>query len=400
MSKRTKCITVKNLTKYYTKPLCASIRGLFASGSNTNAPSLDGVTFSAYSGECIGIIGKNGSGKSTLLKILSGVTSQTCGTVTINGTISSLLELGCGFNPEYTGISNIYLNGAVFGLTKNETKSLIPSIIEFADIGEYINNPVKTYSDGMFLRLAFACAVAVQPDILIIDEALAVGDFSFRQKCFNKINEMKADGVTVLFVSHDIETVRRFCDRCLWLSGGRLIMDGSTETVTALYMESVTGISDNILPKCRTVNKINCKNRFGSAVGSIESITFSRLQTTGKSHTVSIALTVPSGVDPNVTAVSISIKNRFGQDLVVYSTADEKTALFPGKYLLSLSAECLLCPGEYSLSVSLENRGTAPITYYDYIENAGCFKVTAADEYFGVFHSKSKFTIKSGDNLE
>lgn len=397
MSNRTKCITVKNLTKYYNKPLCESIRGLFSSDKDNRA-ALNNISFDAHKGESIGIIGKNGSGKSTLLKILSGVTSQTNGTFSINGRISSLLELGCGFNPEYTGISNIYLNGALLGLTKKETENLVPKICEFADIGEYINKPIKTYSDGMFLRLAFACAVTVKPDILIIDEALAVGDFAFRQKCFNKISELKQSGVTVLLVSHDIDTIRRFCDRCIWLSGGNLIMDGNTESVTAAYMESVTGCADNILPS--QANSITCTNRFGSAVGAIETITVPPIIKTGEAYRTAITLTIPKNIDLGKAAVSVSVKNQFGLDLTVNSTADEQIKLCSGKQTIAIENICLLCRGEYSLSVSLENRGTTPITYYDYIENAARFKVISHDEYFGVFHNKSTFIISGGDIIE
>lgn len=397
MNNRTKCITVKNLTKYYSKPLCESIRGLFSSDKDNRA-ALNNISFGAYKGESIGIIGKNGSGKSTLLKILSGVTSQTSGTFLINGRISSLLELGCGFNPEYTGISNIYLNGTLFGLTKKETKNLVPEICEFADIGEYINKPIKTYSDGMFLRLAFACAVTVKPDILIIDEALAVGDFAFRQKCFNKISELKQNGVTVLLVSHDIDTIRQFCDRCIWLSDGNLIMDGDTESVTAEYMESVTCFAENILPNQASI--ITCTNRFGSAVGVIEAITVPPIIKTGESYRTAITLTIPKNIDLETAAVSVSAKNQFGLDLTVDSTADEQIKLCSGKQTITIESVCLLCRGEYSLSVSLENRGIAPITYYDYIENAARFKVISHDEYFGVFHNKSTFIISDGDIIE
>ena len=397
MINRIKCITVENLTKYYSKPLCESIRGLFAS-DNHNSPALNDITFSAYKGESVGIIGKNGSGKTTLLKILSGVTAQDSGKFLINGKISSLLELGCGFNPEYTGISNIYLNGTLFGLRKKEIKALIPQICEFADIGEYINKPIKTYSDGMFLRLAFACAVSVRPDILIIDEALAVGDFLFRQKCFNKINELKQGGVTVLLVSHDIDVIRRFCDRCLWLSEGNLIMNGDTESVTAAYMESVTGCTNNVLPE--KDSGINCTNRFGSAVGSVRAISVQPIVETGKKYKVNIDLTIPKNIDIKTAAISVSVKNQYGLDLTVNSTADENIVLSKGIRSISIESDCILCSGNYSVSVSLENRGSIPITYYDYIENAAQFKVVSANEYFGVFHNKSTFKISDGDTHE
>ena len=250
----------------------------------------------------------------------------------------------------------------------------------------------------MFLRLAFACAVTVKPDILIIDEALAVGDFAFRQKCFNNISELKQNGVTVLLVSHDIDTIRRFCDRCIWLSDGNLIMDGDTESVTAEYMEGVTGSAENILPNQASI--ITCTNRFGSAVGAIEAITVPPIIKTGESYRTAITLTIPKNIDLETAAVSVSAKNQFGLDLTVDSTADEQIKLCSGKQTITIESVCLLCRGEYSLSVSLENRGTTPITYYDYIETAARFKVISHDEYFGVFHNKSTFIISGGDIIE
>ena len=240
-------ISVKNVSKVYNsrKSPCKFAGGLFAIENKKYA--LKDISFNIDKGECVGIIGANGSGKSTLLKLLCGVTAATEGEIRAEGKISALLELGTGFNPEYTGISNIYLNGTLQGLSKKETKALIPYITDFADIGEYIEKPVKTYSDGMFLRLAFACAIATEPDILIVDEALAVGDFAFRQKCFSKIRELKEKGTTILMVSHDIDTIRRFCGRVIWLDKGTLRADGEVSAVSSAYMESVTGCTQEAL---------------------------------------------------------------------------------------------------------------------------------------------------------
>ena len=163
--------------------------------------------------ECVGIIGTNGSGKSTILKIITGVLNPTSGNVEIDGRISALLELGAGFNMEYTGLENVYLNGTMIGFTKKEIDAKLDSILEFADIGEFIHQPVKTYSSGMFVRLAFAVAINIDPEILIVDEALSVGDVFFQTKCYKKFEEFKEQGKTILFVSHDLSSISKYCDR-------------------------------------------------------------------------------------------------------------------------------------------------------------------------------------------
>lgn len=170
--------------------------------------ALKGISFSVNKGECVGIIGLNGSGKSTLLKILTGVVRPTSGDVKTSGKVAALLELGAGFNPEYTGLENIYLNTLLMGFSREETDQKLDEILEFADIGDFINQPVKIYSPGMFVRLAFAIAITVDPDILIIDEALSVGDVFFQQKCYNKIREF-AEKSTVLIVSHDLNSITK-----------------------------------------------------------------------------------------------------------------------------------------------------------------------------------------------
>lgn len=197
--------------------------------------ALRDVSFSIGKGEVVGIIGKNGCGKSTLLKILTNVLAPTSGTVSVTGRVSSLLELGAGFNPEMTGRENVYFQGAIVGLSRRETDQHMDAILRFADIGDFIDQPVKSYSSGMFVRLAFACAVNVSPDILIVDEALAVGDAVFQRKCYAKLDAFKAQGKTILLVSHDMETVKRLCSRAMLLDGGRLLQDGPPPEVVLSY---------------------------------------------------------------------------------------------------------------------------------------------------------------------
>ena len=187
--------------------------------------ALNGVSFDVAKGECIGIIGTNGAGKSTILKIITGVVSPTSGEIEVNGRISALLELGAGFNQEYTGIENIYLNGTMIGMSKEEVDEKLDDILKFADIGEYVYQPVKTYSSGMFVRLAFAVAINVDPEILIVDEALSVGDVFFQAKCYQKFEEFKNAGKTILFVSHDLSSIEKYCDRAILLNKGELVCD-------------------------------------------------------------------------------------------------------------------------------------------------------------------------------
>jgi teichoic acid transport system ATP-binding protein len=201
--------------------------------------ALKNVSFQVNKGETVGIIGKNGSGKSTVLKIISGVLSSTSGKVTTNGRISSLLELGAGFNPEMTGIENIYLNGTIMGYSKEDMDKKLDSILSFADIGDFVYQPVKIYSSGMFARLAFAVAINVDPDILIVDEALSVGDIAFQAKCYRKFNDFKESGKTILFVTHAMDSILKYCDRAILLNHGKIIADNKPKEVVDIYKKII-----------------------------------------------------------------------------------------------------------------------------------------------------------------
>ena len=201
--------------------------------------ALNGVSFTIYKGEAIGIIGSNGAGKSTLLKILSRVTAPTEGEIDLYGRITSMLEVGTGFNGELTGRENVYMNGAILGMTKDEIDAKMEQIIEFSEVGEFIDTPVKRYSSGMFVKLAFSVAAHLDSEIMIMDEVLAVGDMAFQKKCLEKMcDAAKTEGKTVLYVSHNMSTIRRLCDRCIVLDKGKLIMDGSVEEAISLYMSN------------------------------------------------------------------------------------------------------------------------------------------------------------------
>lgn len=228
---------VSKLYKLYAKPsdrLKDSL-GLTKKRCYTEHFALDDINFEVKKGEAIGIIGTNGAGKSTLLKIITGVLNPTAGSVEVNGRISALLELGAGFNQEYTGIENVYLNGTMIGFTKEEIDERLDDILSFADIGDFVNQPVKTYSSGMFVRLAFAVAINIDPEILIVDEALAVGDVFFQSKCYHKFEEFKKQGKTILFVSHDLGSISKYCDRAILLNKGKKVAEDTPKEIIDIY---------------------------------------------------------------------------------------------------------------------------------------------------------------------
>ena len=236
---------MKNISKIYNlynKPSDRLKEALFSRKSrHTEFAALNDVSFNVNKGEILGIIGKNGSGKSTILKIITSVLTPTSGECIVKGKIAALLELGAGFNMEYTGIENIYLNGQMIGFSKDEMDKKLQDIIDFADIGEHIYQPVKTYSSGMFARLAFSVAISVDPDILIVDEALSVGDVFFQNKCYRRFEEFRERGKTILFVTHDMGSVIRYCNRCVLLNAGKKVAEGKPQEMVDLYKRIMVG---------------------------------------------------------------------------------------------------------------------------------------------------------------
>lgn len=238
-------IEIKNISKIYNlynKPSDRLKEALFSRKSrHTEFAALNDVSFNVNKGEILGIIGKNGSGKSTILKIITSVLTPTSGECIVKGKIAALLELGAGFNMEYTGIENIYLNGQMIGFSKDEMDKKLQDIIDFADIGEHIYQPVKTYSSGMFARLAFSVAISVDPDILIVDEALSVGDVFFQNKCYRRFEEFRERGKTILFVTHDMGSIIRYCNRCVLLNAGKKVAEGKPQEMVDLYKRIMVG---------------------------------------------------------------------------------------------------------------------------------------------------------------
>lgn len=405
-------ISVNNLSKVYKlyntpKERLKEALSLTRKVYHRDFHALKKVSFEIKRGETIGIIGKNGSGKSTLLKILTGVLSPTDGEVFVKGKIAALLELGAGFNPEYTGMENIFLQGTILGFTKEQMENKVDAILDFAEIGDYIHQPVRTYSSGMFARLAFAVAINVEPEILIVDEALAVGDVRFQTKCFKKFDDLKELGVTILFVTHDVFSVRNMCDRAIWINQGELLIEGDTSLVTAKYMEYMNGETlslENVFDdldldeKVAIDNKVtefNFINRWGKEHGIIKYLEMynskgkkTEVFETGEKIKIVVGFSITNNINLDYLSAAFSIKNKLGLDLIVSTTKDFKGTKFkPGhdfyevifEFLLPLNAE------EYILNLAIEDRKNTSPEYYDYIEGAAYFRVISKDYLFGIF---------------
>ena len=244
-------ITVQDVTKVYRlyeKPIDRLKESVSPTHKNYHRDfyALNGLSFQVKKGETVGIIGTNGSGKSTILKIITGVLTPTTGEVKVDGKISALLELGAGFNMDYTGIENIYMNGTMMGYTKKEMDAKLQDILDFAEIGDFVYQPVKTYSSGMFVRLAFALAINVEPEILIVDEALSVGDVFFQSKCYRRMEEIRKSGTTILMVTHDMGSIIKYCDRVVLLNRGEFIAEGAPGHIVDLYKKILAGQLDSL----------------------------------------------------------------------------------------------------------------------------------------------------------
>lgn len=228
----------KDFNVFYDKTNTIKDKVLFWNKSKKEVREiLKGINLKIKKGEVVGLIGVNGSGKSTLLKLMTKIIYPTKGKITTYGKLTSLLELGAGFHPDFSGRENIYFNAAIFGLSKKEIDARLSDIIEFSELGDFIDNPVRTYSSGMYMRLAFSIAINVDADILLVDEILSVGDQHFQERCFQKIEDLKNQGKTIVIVTHSMDTVTRFCTRAVWLHQGKIKMDGDVESVTKVYLE-------------------------------------------------------------------------------------------------------------------------------------------------------------------
>ncbi|MEK3675529.1 ABC transporter ATP-binding protein [Paenibacillus sp. FSL R10-2771] len=342
-----------------------------------NFHAVDNVSFTVKRGETVGIIGKNGSGKSTLLKMIAGVLTPSSGRIKVTGNVSALLELGAGFNGDLSGFENIFLNGTLLGYSKDYIEKILQDILDFADIGEFIHQPVKTYSSGMFVRLAFAVAINIDPEILIVDEALSVGDMRFQQKCYRKIREIKKTG-TVLMVSHDTGALASFCDRIIWMDGGRIFKEGRPDKILDEYqafmsydikeMQSITSYSiksdvseDEHEPSIQTKAQA-----FGNGDGFFETLRLIKLDTGRESVTVSggdkvaIDFTIKINNEIDMPILGFTLKDALGNSVIVTNTHFEKVMLEPLKtgqtYHYQFTMEFPhLRNGKYSLDIALAN---------------------------------------------
>lgn len=343
--------------------------------------ALKGVSFDILKGQTVGIIGKNGSGKSTLLQIVTQTLQPSSGDVSINGRIAALLELGSGFNPEYTGRENVYLNGSIMGLTTKEIDDRMHSIESFAEIGSFIDQPVKVYSSGMFVRLAFACAVNVDPDILIIDEALSVGDMQFQLKCMEKMKSFKREGKTILFVSHDTYSIKNFCDEVIWMKNGEIHLRGDVQRVTDLYEDYMREKPDEeVLTKNDvgmdstnshlTINNISFSNSNGEQRNNFKF---------GEDLYVDVEFTIHEAVEGMVGGVAvIDSQNTY---ICGLNTKLDQYSLpnLPGKYKLQcLYNEINLLPGSYHVDVGFFE--SSAVARLDYKTKANTFTVSS-DKY-------------------
>ncbi|WP_349668066.1 ABC transporter ATP-binding protein [Lacrimispora sp.] len=254
-----KALTVNNVTKIYKlyeKPIDRLKEAMSLTHKNFHRDfyALNGISFDVEKGQTVGIIGTNGSGKSTILKIITGVLTPTTGDVQVNGVISALLELGAGFNMDYTGIENIYMNGTMMGFSRKEMDEKLQDILDFADIGDFVYQPVKTYSSGMFVRLAFALAINVEPEILIVDEALSVGDVFFQAKCYRRMEEIRKNGTTILMVTHDMGAIIKYCDRVVVLNKGNFIAEGEPGKMVDLYKKILANQMDDLNEELEAVD--------------------------------------------------------------------------------------------------------------------------------------------------
>jgi lipopolysaccharide transport system ATP-binding protein len=360
---------------------------------HTDFWALRDISFQVEKGETLSIIGPNGCGKSTLLQVVSGILQPSAGRVVTRGRIAALLELGAGFNPEFTGRENVYLNGEILGLSRSEIEKAMPGIEAFAEIGEFIERPVKEYSSGMYVRLAFSTAIHVDPEILIVDEALAVGDAVFANRCVRKFHELRERKITVLFVSHDLGLVKQLSDRAILLLHGRVESEGTPRDVVNRYIGLVL---EKQAPQIQKDDRVQASFRHGD--GSSEVLAIRILNTRGEAVSV-----VASGECVTVRVrsrfhtatsdpmVGILIRTRIGMEVYGTNTRIEQLSLGdfePGDELeVDFQMDCWLTPQSYTLTVASQN---ADGTSHDWLDDAISFEVVDQRVAAGVANLRAR----------
>ena len=412
---------VKKVYKLYDKPSDRLKEAIGIGGKkHKEHHALKGVDLTVYQGEAVGIIGTNGSGKSTILKIITGVVNPTAGEVEVNGRISALLELGAGFNMEYNGIENIYLNGTMIGFSEKEIDEKLQDILDFADIGDYVYQPCKTYSSGMFVRLAFAVAINIEPEILIVDEALSVGDVFFQAKCYHKFEEFKAQGKTIVFVSHDLSSISKYCDRVILLNQGDKLGEGEPKEMIDAYKRVLVGqyevpekdenplADDEQLKKAAVGNAENQgKNpqllEYGNKKAEITEIYMcdeKGLKTTAvmKGSTFTIHMKVRFEEDLPSPIFAFTIKNIKGVEITGTNSMVEKAFLEPVKageeMDISFTQKLDLQGGEYLVSFGLTGYEGDEFTVYHRLYDALNVTVISDKDTVGYFDMNSKVEVK------
>jgi ABC-type polysaccharide/polyol phosphate transport system ATPase subunit len=381
--------------------------------------ALNGISLTVEKGQTVGIIGQNGSGKSTLLKIICGVLQPTTGDIHVNGRISALLELGAGFNPEFTGRENVYMNGSLLGLSKEEIDKRFPEIEAFAEIGEFIDQPVKTYSNGMFVRLAFSAAANIDPDILVVDEALSVGDMFFQHKCISKMDSFQKSGKTILLVAHDINMIKNFCNTVFLLNDGKILDSGDPEYVTEQYLmlirQKQTKYASSMFKVTqKTLSSLpQAKINFGSEAGQIlEVSTLDKdlNETSAFLAGTTIVIRVKVQIDPSVKKPSITFLVRDERAYNVYGADTENLKLHlklneNNQATAFFVLSPILRAGSYSLVVALNEFYTSKVNMlldkqvgvapFYVIENKSKF-LGVVDLQAKAFQDPSGFLEKSG----
>lgn len=363
---------------------------------------LQDLNFSVSQGEAIGIIGINGAGKSTLLKIITGTTQPTTGSVVTSGRVAALLELGMGFHPDFTGRQNVFMAGQLIGLSVDEIMGLMPEIEAFAEIGDYIDQPVRVYSSGMQMRLAFSVATARRPDILIVDEALSVGDAYFQHKSFDRIHEFRRDGTTLLIVSHDKQAIQSLCDRAILLSGGHVAREGNPEEIMDYYNALLFDRAGETVRQEKTMTGTVTTSGTGRAscdIIGIFDVDGNRLEVVKVGQPVELQIEVKVHDNLDSLVLGWGIKDRVGQVIFGANTQHSKQMLMkPRKgetYRFSVRVDMTLGPGEYSVQVSVVDQDHAAFERYVWIDRALMFSVVNIDkQYFiGTTWLNSSFQI-------
>lgn len=370
--------------------------------------ALDGVSISIMKGQSVGLIGRNGSGKSTLLKVISKILYPEQGDVKIQGRMTSLLELGAGFHPDFTGIENIYMNASLFGLSKKEVTAKLDDIIAYSELGEFIYRPIRTYSSGMYMRLAFSIAINVDPDILIIDEVLAVGDSSFQQKCINSIAEFKEKGRTIVIVTHDHSTIEKLCNRCIWLKNGKLQLDGHPKEVIVQYLDNVASEENNKQVVLHQLEKEasdnigkteNSTNRWGNDKVSITRFTITDEKNNEKFKIKTgekVFITMDYEVNGECKDISFGVGLFRNDGLCCYGTNTDidniKVDNFSNKGSVEFIIESFdILPGEYWFDLAAHSKDGDP---YDYITKARIIQTYTDLRDIGISRIKHKWIFK------